>query len=56
MRPLGRLFGLDVHLESAGPAWAFLDFDHMDHGGQEHEAWGLGLHIVVSPLRRGAAP
>ncbi|MBA4178780.1 MAG: hypothetical protein C0505_19830 [Leptothrix sp. (in: Bacteria)] len=47
-----RLFGLDVFIEPAGPAWAFLDFDRVNHGEGEHEAWGLGLHIVVSPLTR----
>ena len=50
-RLFGRFAGLDVHIEPAGPAWAFLDFDHVAHGGKEHEAWGLGLHLVVSPLR-----
>lgn len=46
-----RLCGLDVHIEPAGPAWAFLDIDHVNHGGGEREVWGLGLHLVVSPLR-----
>ena len=45
-----RFAGFDVFIEPAGPAWAFLDFDHVNHGAKEHEAWGLGLHIVVSPL------
>ena len=49
-RLFGRFAGLDVFIEPAGPAWAFLDFDHVAHGGKEHEAWGVGLHVVVSPL------
>lgn len=46
-----RLLGRDVHIEPAGPAWAFRDFDHVNHGEGEREVWGLGLHLVVSPLR-----
>jgi len=56
-RFLGRFAGRDVHIEPAGPAWAFLDFDHVNHGqrsgGKEHEAWGLGLHVIMSPFRAG---
>jgi hypothetical protein len=47
---LFRCAGRDLFIERAGPAWAFLDFDRVNHGEGEHEAWGLGLHIVVSPL------
>ena len=46
---LARLLGRDAHIEPAGPAWAFLDFDHVNHGGGEREVWGLGLHLVMSP-------
>jgi hypothetical protein len=48
-----RLAGLDLFIERTGPEWALLDFDHVNHGGKEHEAWGLGLHIVVSPRSAG---
>ena len=53
--------GLDVFIERTGPEWAFLDFDYLKQGegseASEHEAWGLGLHIVVSrlPAARPAA-
>ena len=49
-RLLGRFIGLDVFIERTGPEWAFLDLDHVNHGQGEHEAWGVGLHVVVSPL------
>ena len=42
--------GLDAFIERTGPEWAFLGFDHVNHGEGQHEAWGLGLHVVVSPL------
>ena len=48
--------GLDVFIERTGPEWAFLDFDYLKQG-EGSEAWGLGLHIVVSrlPASRSAA-
>ena len=54
-------FGIDVFIERTGPEWALLDFDYLKQGegseASEHEAWGLGLHIVVSrlPAARPAA-
>jgi hypothetical protein len=33
--------------QEAGP----FSFSHIDHGNGDREAWGLGLHVVVSRLR-----
>lgn len=47
---LARLTRRDIFTERTGPEWGFLDFDHLDHGGQDREVWGFGLHVVVSRL------
>jgi hypothetical protein len=45
-----RLFSLEVFIEHAGAAWPLLDFDYVRHDERNREAWGLGLHVVVSRL------
>ena len=40
-----RPFGLDVFIERDGTHQGFFAFEH-----RGEEWWGLGLHIIVSPL------
>ena len=46
-----RLAGRDVHIENDAPG-RFFDFAREDSGRGEWELWGLGLHLVTSPLKR----
>lgn len=45
-----RLFSLEVFIERDDPRSSLLDFAHKLHDARNREAWGLGLHVVVSRL------
>ena len=44
------LFNLDIFIERDAPNRSLLDFAREVHG-TEQEFWGLGLHVIVGPLR-----
>lgn len=47
-----RLIGLDVYTDLDDSGLGFLAFERRDHGAALGiEYWGLGLHVIVSPLR-----
>jgi hypothetical protein len=45
------LMGLDLFIEQDAPSKGLLDFATETHSDGSREWWGLGLHIVVSPLQ-----
>jgi hypothetical protein len=50
-----RLAGRDVHIENDAPG-LFLDFARDGGERGEWEFWGLGLHLVTSPLKLRRRP
>jgi len=47
-----RLFGLDVCVAQDDPRCSLFDFERSDrYPDGSREYWGLGFHVVVSPLR-----
>lgn len=46
-----RLFGVDVFTQLDTSGQGLFSFERRDHGKGDREYFGLGLHIVVSPLR-----
>jgi len=42
---------LDIFMELDAPNRSLLDFERWSHGRQGSEYFGLGLHVVASPLR-----
>jgi hypothetical protein len=45
------LIGFDVYIDQDAASKGLFDFQRTDHGMDGSECWGLGLHVVVSPLR-----
>ena len=50
-----RLFGRDVHVQLDGSGQGPLAFERRDHG-LDREYWGLGIHIIIGPLRPHKKP
>lgn len=50
-----RLFGLDVHVQLDDSRQGPFAFERRVHG-LDREYWGLGLHIVIGPLRPPKKP
>ena len=45
------LVGRDILIQADAPDKSAFDFKRWSHGRQGCEYFGLGLHLVVSPLR-----
>jgi len=42
---------LDIFIELDAPNRSFFDFEKRSHGRQGTDYFGLGLHVVASPLQ-----
>jgi hypothetical protein len=45
------LLGRDILIQADAPDKSVFDFKRWSHGRQGSEYFGLGLHLIVSPLR-----
>ena len=45
------LIGWEITIDSDAPERSFYDFEKRVHAQDVHEYFGLGLHLILSPLR-----